>query len=81
MSEFEFLKLVFGAGIIMSLIRIIYNKINTDIKKVTKEIELLEKKINEIEIYMFKNCLDKNDFKENIKYLSSKLDKILSKTK
>jgi len=81
MSDFEFLKFLFNAGVVMSLIKIIYNKLNTDIKKINEEIELMEVKINKLEVYMLKNFIEKDDFKKNIECLSLKLDKIFNKTK
>ena len=81
MTDFEFLKFLFSAGVVMSLIKIIYNKLNTDIKKINKEIEFIESKINKLEIYVIKNCVERKDFKESVKNLSLKLDKIFSQTK
>lgn len=81
MPNFELFEFVFSAGVIIALIKIIYDKLNVDIKKVNKEIEFLESKINKLEVYMLKNFIEKHDFKESIEHLSLKLDKIFRKTK
>jgi hypothetical protein len=81
MLDFKLLEFLFSATIVVSLLKIIYDKLNTDIKKVSKEIELLEQKINKLEIYALKNFIEKEDFKESINNLSIKLDKIFEKTK
>ena len=79
MDSFEFLEFFFSAGVVLGLLKIIYDKLNVDIKKINIEIELMEVKINKLEVYMLKNFIEKNDFKESIECLSLKLYKIFNK--
>jgi len=63
-------------GILASLIKIIYNKLNSELREIYKKIEKQNEALDDIKINLAANYITKKDFKENISATTTKLDKI-----
>lgn len=78
MNESEIIQFLIGGGILTSLIKVIYNKLNSEINKLHSKIEKQDELIDNLKLDIALNYIKKEDFKENILSTTTKIDKIFT---
>jgi hypothetical protein len=79
MSDYEIIRLALGTGILTTILKLIYNRISSDISSAHKKISVIEQEIRRIEIETSKNYLEKEEFKYTFDVLSKRFEKIIDK--
>ena len=79
MNETEILRISIELSILGVLLKIIYNKINSEIAKLDKEIKNNSLSINDIRVDIPKSYVSKHSFETVVNRIEVKLDKIYDK--